>query len=468
MIVSLFSEERLMTLQRRLVFFLLFMIPALVPLAGLEHDAAEPDNLPRCCKHLVCFCAQDQCREVIRRCFHLIPGANGVTCNLLMCKRCGQSLQQQEFVIDAPRLEDMFVEHLTCPCKDALYEHLGEDYGGHWADNMSSWGLCGNSAIYRGYFYQSRYSPLFAEYLCFFEANPCCTHLWPELSPKAAAINNIAYDLFSQLFAKTALRSLLDDDKEQWKFTYCATREPAFLARIFVDYSFFFSSYEFICRDLENYSASKFCGRELEKIQDRLNRIRETLAPLFLDLYQHCPPGCQSRYLTQESTLIQELCALQNQQNCDSGKKLSCLCSPSQTGFQQEMPLLHREIIGVGASHWVDSELHLCKGIFCSGRHQYPEAIDHLTRAVQLNPHNQNALIERALCYLETEELPLALRDYHLAKSLHLSAPIAPEFYTSFEWGKRRLCESVSTIGGTRGPVRILSGNDQRSFFRRR
>lgn len=51
------------------------------------------------------------------------------------------------------------------------------------------------------------------------------------------------------------------------------------------------------------------------------------------------------------------------------------------------------------------------------------EAVLILTKAIQSNPSNREAYIERALAYFETNQLSLALQDYESAKKLTVVAP---------------------------------------------
>lgn len=61
---------------------------------------------------------------------------------------------------------------------------------------------CRNKAIYKGYFdiYISRYFNHLKSYLSYCEKNSECKCYWPELSPLAAQINDLAYDLFDEVY----------------------------------------------------------------------------------------------------------------------------------------------------------------------------------------------------------------------------------------------------------------------------
>ena len=76
--------------------------------------------------------------------------------------------------------------------------------------------------------------------------------------------------------------------------------------------------------------------------------------------------------------------------------------------------------------NWEQSGVFLSHGTLFNDLLLYKEAIQVLTHAIQLNPSNRDAYIERALAYFETNQLSLALQDYEAAKKLTIVPPFKP------------------------------------------
>ncbi len=359
---------------------------------------------------------------------HLIPSFGE---RKRRCTQCETELWRQTFTLYESE-DDWWGEDVTdwgCHCKQVLYDELGYEFRQHYCKDLPSWTRYEPPRFYSGYIIDSRYAPLFSEFLCFVEDNPCCTHLWPEYSPKAAAINNTAYELFYQLLTCTPLKRLVEDKNEQRGFLHRDWRAEE-AAIYFVVHSLFFSSYEFICRDLENYSTHRFNEADLEIITQQLQLIRETLAPLFLELYQNCPPGCQSCYLTQENRWLGYLCTLPSQSDGQSGEDLVRYVLHQDT---LQGPYPRRQIVPVGASNWIEAELLVVQGIRLSDQERYSEALVLFSEAIQKNPHHIDAYLERALCHFEHNRLDEALTDYQIARGVGIAAPFSPDCY-QYQW----------------------------------
>lgn len=69
------------------------------------------------------------------------------------------------------------------------------------------------------------------------------------------------------------------------------------------------------------------------------------------------------------------------------------------------------------------SDIFLEEGTLFNSLLLYQEAIKILTQAIHLNPSNQDAYIERATAYFETNQILLALQDYEKAKKLTIIPP---------------------------------------------
>ncbi len=145
-----------------MIFYRCMLVSLILIVFGYASLSAEriyeTGDTPLCPKHLFWHIKCVKCAETVKKYAYLIPGSN--TCKKYKCHQCGEIPWEEEFVLDDGD-ELIFVDGLSCHCKDALYGHLGDDFGGYWADKMSSWSSCERSAIYKGYFEDSRYIPLF-------------------------------------------------------------------------------------------------------------------------------------------------------------------------------------------------------------------------------------------------------------------------------------------------------------------
>lgn len=72
----------------------------------------------------------------------------------------------------------------------------------------------------------------------------------------------------------------------------------------FVCHSFFYSDYDWICRDIEFYSNLRYDENSVAQIKNNLNEIREVLAQLFLDIYTECLKKHRHVRVEQELCLV--------------------------------------------------------------------------------------------------------------------------------------------------------------------
>jgi len=337
---------------------------------------------------------------------------------------------------------------------------------------------CYSSSIYLGYVDQDfkKYTPHLKQQLEYYiqhwnYVDLGCTCLWPEYSQDAAEISDIAYLLFRDLISTTALSNLLEDENEQREFV---ENNGWFLNKhgltvSFIVQQFRFSDYYHVCRDIENFAVSKYEEREAAKIKDRLQDILEALYPKFFALYISCYKKHPNSEIDQEirfmKLLVNDISGFEK--TVASSKSISCLpivqnfydvsefivANLQTTDIPVELKskgmiskknqILKKSYskapsFNVSASSTVhsskaiavafspQSEIFLEQGTLLNDLLLYKEAIQVLTQAIQLNPSNRDAYIERAMAYFETNQLPLALKDYESAEKLTIAPPFKP------------------------------------------
>lgn len=140
---------------------------------------------------------------------------------------------------------------------------------------------CYNRSIYLGYIDLDfrKYLPHLNHQLKYSSQYTDCFCLWPEYSQEAAQINDTAYILFRDLISTTALSNLITDEIQQREFVDnpCWFLNKHGLSISFIAQQFRFSHYYRVCRDIENFSISKYEERETAKIKDRLQILLEAL-----------------------------------------------------------------------------------------------------------------------------------------------------------------------------------------------
>jgi tetratricopeptide (TPR) repeat protein len=326
---------------------------------------------------------------------------------------------------------------------------------------------CYDSSIYIGYLDVD-----FKKYLChlkqqleYSDQHANCDCLWPEYSQEAAQISDTAYLLFRDLISTTALSSLIEDENSQKELVEnpCWFLNKHGLTISFIAQQFRFSDYYHVCRDIENFAISKYEEREAAKIKDRLQDILEALYPKFFTLYISCYKKHPNSEIDQEirfmKLLVNDISGLDT--TVVSSKSIVCqpmtnssydlsefIVANLQTanipveleskGILNRNPILKKSYakslaLNVSASSTVhsskavafspQSDIFLEQGTLLNDLLLYKEAIQVLTQAIQLNPSNRDAYIERAMAYFETNQLPLALKDYESAKKLTIVPP---------------------------------------------
>ena len=329
---------------------------------------------------------------------------------------------------------------------------------------------CYDQSIYLGYLDLDfkKYLPHLKQHLEYSAQHADCYCLWPEYSQEAAQISDTAYILFRDLISTTALSNLIEDESEQKELVEnpCWFLNKHGLAISFIAQQFRFSDYYHVCRDIENFAVSKYEEREAAKIKDRLQDILEALYPKFFALYISCYKKHPNSEVDQEirfmKLLVNDISGLDT--TVVSSKFIVCqpmtnssydlsefIVANLQTanipvelenkGILNRIPILKKSYakslaFNVSASSTVhsskavafspQSDIFLEQGTLLNDLLLYKEAIQVLTQAIQLNPSNRNTYIERAMAYFETNQLPLALKDYESAKKLTIVPPFKP------------------------------------------
>jgi hypothetical protein len=346
---------------------------------------------------------------------------------------------------------------------------------------------CAQNTIYTGYFDSciGRYFYHFHHYL----TNYCSTHTechcyWPELSPLAAQINNLAYDLFEDLFFSTVLfkKSFYENGfcdnaegsrvktedynydpegyDDYYDFGCCNTLERFFPAMhdqdfhhtaviaSFICHSFHYSDYLDVCRDLYSYCKRNYNEEDCIEIKHKMDDLLEKLAPPFLDLYNHCLAKHPNAHIKKERLIVLsrlglfdysffKILKLDKSQHFDFKNaldnalvsnyffnkneilvnKISSFCpnllndnqiNMDQCDYKKPNPIL------------LEAEYLLSQGIILNNLLLHKEAIEALTKSIELDSYDKRALLERAAAYFETNQIELALKDYEAIKRLIL------------------------------------------------
>lgn len=198
---------------------------------------------------------------------------------------------------------------------------------------------CANKSIFKGYFdiFIDRYFYHLYSYLNYYANHSECKCYWPEISPLAAQINDLAYDFFGDILNSTVLNDLhrngfcdcgdffrpnvsedirgCDCSNHLERFFWQAP-EPCFsessIKASFVSHSFFYSDYLHICQDLNRYCQRNYNAKECEEIEDKLDDILDQLAPLFLKLYNFCLSQHPNEHIAKEKFIIESSLGFQS------------------------------------------------------------------------------------------------------------------------------------------------------------
>jgi hypothetical protein len=291
--------------------------------------------------------------------------------------------------------------------------------------------------IYKGYFdpTRSRYFDQFQRYLEFISYTPNCTYFWPEISDKAAEINDMAYELFYNLFNDTELHCICtpwynDEDFSDSIIVNCSGVYDLFniedLCVMCVNHSFFFSDYSRVCQDIYDYSLRNYSKSDCQIILENLHQILDELAPYFLELYEDCLDEFPDEFINRELFIIET-----QMEWCSTNiKKIQSYLEVNQTDdifcLDSNANFMRPSIKPAPINSTLESDFWLAKGVLFNNCMLYSDAIEALTESIKSNLKNREAYIERAFSYFETNQIHLALKDYKKATELIFVAPLKP------------------------------------------
>lgn len=315
---------------------------------------------------------------------------------------------------------------------------------------------CQNHPIYFGYLDPScgRYRFYLLQHLEYSSRYVECNCYWPECSEAAAEISDVAYMLFNNLVTKTALNSLLDDKNEQRLFQKCdnANLNHHGMTVGFIAQHFQFSHYYHTCRDVEEYTRMKYGFKDCMKIKSVLNNILDTLYPKFLSLYRTCLTRHHNSEIEREvkfmKLLVRDAEGLdlsisapyfeEKLESKDKKKKIHKGKQKKHRKKQKEDSSLSQVMLIRTAkndfrSGVIQSDFSYEKGSVCTDFLLYEDAIAALDTAIQLDPLNENACIERARAYFETGDMALALKEYKALQNAQLTPRTYEDFLLSLD-----------------------------------
>lgn len=413
------------------LFFVLHLVCVGSPIVALQRDYACDEYCGLHQKHL------DKL-DLIRPYIFSIPTISD-KCSHLDCPTCNKVwtfYDRDECDMEDGESPEPF---WICLCKEKLMQ---ENYEKYFDCCMPNWIPCKKYAIYDGYLASDKYFSMFFEYLQYVDQNKNCKCFWPELSKKAASINNLAYDLFKELFSNTKLGEMEDNLKMQNDFLLKTPMYGYNLHGIiisFVSQSFFYSDYDWVCRDIDFYSSLNFDDNSLAIIRNKLDHIREKLAVIFLDFYLECLKKHPNQRIKQELCLVRSFLNVPLFDYLKEDKINTLYTEPNflkRAIDVNNLPIkknkrLNKYVVQeynklnqpYRPNNWSQSDVHLAYGTSYNDSNLYNEAIRILTIAIHLNPVNRNAYIERAMAYFETDQIQLALQDYEIAKKLTIAPP---------------------------------------------
>ena len=341
---------------------------------------------------------------------------------------------------------------------------------------------CQENTIYIGYFDLciSRYFYHFHHYLtnyCSKQTN--CHCYWPELSPLAAKINNFAYDLFEDLFYSTILfkkefhkngfceyegdieAPIITTEDHDYNEEYfdsgcgfgCDDLERFFpavhkqgfhdtaIVASFICHSFHYSDYLDVCRDLYSYCKRIYPEEDCVEIKNKMDDLLEKLASPFLELYDHCLAKHPNEHIEKERLIVLSrlglldysfFTALRSNNSHTLNVKID-FNKEIKNRFLNENEILNDENLSffldwLGEDHYykkpnpisLEAEFLLAQGTILNSLLLHKEAIEALTKSIQLDPYDKRTLTERAMAYFETNQIGLALNDYESIKRLTL------------------------------------------------
>ncbi len=367
-------------------------------------------------------------------------------CYHIDCSKCNLGWVE-EFILEDDDYNDYIEKYWSCDCV------RGNSFV--W---RPTWSRCQYNSIYKGYFEGDfrKYRNHFFNHISYIKNNKDCSCYWPELNPLATEINNNSIVLFYNLFKKTPLKVLYEEDTEQQDFMGVKTYSHwgySGLSIYIASNSFFYSDYEKKLIDIENYSKNHFNKEDYNLINSQIEYIRDSLIPQYYLLYLTCQWSHPHEYVNFEKTYLDYLWgSLEDEDNLykrsyepiiysnvADGKNIQPFYTSSDFDiyeFEQSKNKIKTKKVILETQHRsyeyddetknieksIDeskirlSELYLARGSVLNEALLYNEAIQILTESIKIYPNNTFSYIERALAYFETGQVDLAIIDiekYH-------------------------------------------------------
>jgi tetratricopeptide (TPR) repeat protein len=423
----------------------LFLIVAHFPYAQGAELNRDYGKIHYCGEHA----HSRQLSALVENRLHLIPAIAGQCCHV-ECPRCHHA--RATFCPYSPGEPDEtgdFFHPLCwcCDCKAALMQSDETIPNNTW---MSWWIRCYKQSIYPGYLSKNytKYFSFFAQFLEHVDNHRYCTCYWPETSPPAAQINNRAFNLFRSLFKDTDLKEVIGNAEEQKQLLQSSStvyHSADSLALNSICHCFFFSDYDWVCKDIEYFSRLHYEGEALAKIRGKLDQIRESLATLYLPLYSEC------FYNHRTARVDTERCLVQSQLNLPlidsymtshtthyiinlNDRAISHPVEEFEIEKDENWCQAHEEMEEEEAISFpsppaerLAADIHQARSTFYNDLGLYQQAIENAMLAIESNPANREAYIERAIAYFETNQMESALEDYEKAQTMALVPPFTYE-----------------------------------------
>jgi len=283
-------------------------------------------------------------------------------------------------------------------------------------------------AVYAGYldFQYNENWPFVQRQLEYARKYPKYQAYWPETSPKAADITNIAIPLFQNLIHSTALKKVIRSKKlakdfmvSSWWFKKLLSEK--LLAIGLSATCFRFTDFYQVAKDAEYFCNRHFSVEECFLIESKLDAILEKLSGMFLHMYEESISLHPTPEIEFEMQFVKRYLALINDQvekshNPKIKKKPQRSVRPK--GFFDFFKPAKPSYMHAPAACL--SKFLLLDGIRLNKYRLYLDAVDTLTDAIKMDASNTIAYIERAYAYFELDKINYSISDYEKAQKLLL------------------------------------------------
>lgn len=259
-------------------------------------------------------------------------------------------------------------------------------------NKLKNWDFCNKPSIFPGYFnwrYQ-KYFSFFEQCLSYITSNPSCDCIWPHCDYFAEDISNTACLTFHWLAECTSIMESMASTKFS-PYLPCTVSEE--WTRGLLIHAYFYSHYQRIFNELEQYSFKHLPSDEHQKVRLKLSAAEAKMIPDFEKLYTKCLQKHPHPKIHYERGLIR----FHRGQFLDSLEDISKLIAYAEANNFYE---------------FLTSDLYLQEGKLLNEVLSYDAAITALTKSIQKDPSNKEAYFEKALAYFETGDFYKALSDY--------------------------------------------------------